>query len=206
MAVVYAFDKNFTSVFYCIVVSGICDFFDGMAARALGVKSTIGKELDSLADMVSFGFLPGVVLFMMLKDSSSNVIVPYLGFLVPVFSALRLAKFNVDERQTQDFIGLNTPMNTFFVLSLPFIANDYPFLISTPYVLILVIGVVSYLLVSEVQLFSLKLSSPSWETNKFQFIFLGISLLLLVTLHFLALPLVLLAYLFFSKLHFQGTK
>ncbi|SJN17081.1 phosphatidylcholine/phosphatidylserine synthase [Sphingobacterium sp. JB170] len=206
IAVVYAFEKNIEVVFYCILISGICDFFDGMAARALHVKSTIGKELDSLADMVSFGFVPGVVFFMMLKDSTNLVFLPYLGFLVTVFSALRLAKFNVDERQSQDFIGLNTPMNTFFVLSLPFIGRDFPDLVYSPYMLILIVGMVSYLLVSEVRLFSMKLSSPSWEKNKFQFIFVILTVTLVVFLKFIALPLVLLSYIIFSKLHFLSSK
>lgn len=202
IAVVYAFDKNLDYVFYCIIGSGVCDFFDGMVARALHVKSTIGKELDSLADMVSFGFVPGIVLFTMLEDSSNIPFIPYFGFLVTIFSALRLAKFNVDERQSQDFIGLNTPMNTFFVLSLPFIGRDYPALVYTPYALLVIILVVSYLLVSEVRLFSMKLSSPNWNENKFQFIFLILSVFLVVFLKFLALPLVLLAYIGLSKLHF----
>lgn len=206
IAVVYAFEKNIEVVFYCILVSGICDFFDGMAARALHVKSTIGKELDSLADMISFGFVPGVVFFMMLKESSNLAFIPYLGFLVTVFSALRLAKFNVDERQSQDFIGLNTPMNTFFVLSLPFIGRDFPDLVYSPYTLILIVLIVSYLLVSEMRLFSMKLSSPSWEKNKFQFIFVILTVLLVIFLKFIALPLVLLSYIIFSKLHFLGPK
>ncbi len=206
IAVVFAFNKNFDYVFYCIVVSGICDFFDGMVARALQVKSTIGKELDSLADMVSFGFVPGVVLFMMLDECTFILFVPYLAFLVTVFSALRLAKFNVDDRQSHDFIGMNTPMNTFFLLSLPFIGRDYPNVVYSPYVLLTIIFLVSYLLISEIRLFSMKLSSPSWSKNKFQFIFLIFSTFLLVFFNFLALPLILLAYIVFSKLHFSALK
>ena len=110
-----------------MLLSGVFDFFDGMVARLLNVKSEIGKQLDSLADMVSFGFLPGVVMFQLLTVSDyQSTYLPYLGFIITVFSALRLAKFNIDERQTEDFIGLNTPMNTLFIVSLPFIAKDYP--------------------------------------------------------------------------------
>ncbi|MGO1520877.1 MAG: CDP-alcohol phosphatidyltransferase family protein, partial [Sphingobacterium sp.] len=100
--------QEFLLAFYCVLASGIFDFFDGLSARALRVKSNIGKELDSLADVVSFGFLPGAVLFMMMGGFQAQSIVPYLGFLVTVFSALRLAKFNVDSRQATDFIGVNT--------------------------------------------------------------------------------------------------
>jgi len=104
-----------------------------MVARLLHVKSNIGKELDSLADMVSFGFLPGVIMYKLLGEVFvDQPAVAYLGFVVTIFSALRLAKFNLDERQTTDFIGLNTPMNTFYVLSLPFIAEKYPQLILKP--------------------------------------------------------------------------
>ena len=127
IGIVFAFKGEQEVAAYFVLLSGLFDFFDGMVARLLNVKSEIGKQLDSLADMVSFGFLPGVVMFqlLMLSDYSSAYL-PYLGFLITVFSALRLAKFNIDERQTEDFIGLNTPKNTLFIVSLPFIAHDYP--------------------------------------------------------------------------------
>src|SRR5690606_36531149 len=107
VGVTFAFAGWLDMAAYCVLASGIFDFFDGMAARALRVKSPIGKELDSLADVVSFGLLPGAVLFSMLGTAlPGNVYVPYLGFLVTIFSALRLAKFNIDDRQSTDFIGL----------------------------------------------------------------------------------------------------
>jgi len=188
----------------CVLASGIFDFLDGMIARLLQVKSAIGKELDSLADMVSFGFLPGAILFMLLGQvfaTSSNI--PYLGFVVTVFSGLRLAKFNIDDRQSTDFIGLNTPMNTFYVLSLPFIAQTYPNFILNPYFLLISIGLSSYLLISEIPLFSMKFSSLSWAANRFKYIFLGLALLLVITLQFTALPIILLLYFGLSALHFR---
>lgn len=188
--------------FYCVLASGIFDFFDGMVARLLHVKSDIGKELDSLADVISFGFLPGAVLYKLLEASTEHAYVPYLGFIVTAFSALRLAKFNIDERQTSEFIGLNTPMNTFFIMSLPFIGITYPAWVYQPWVLLTIVAVVSFLLVSEIRLFSMKLSSLEWRENKFKYLFLLISVVLLFTLHFLALPFILLAYFIFSQLHF----
>lgn len=188
------------------LASGVFDFFDGLAARLLQVNSAIGKELDSLADVVSFGFLPGAIMFSMLASTTdAGAYVPYLGFLITVFSALRLAKFNVDERQSENFIGLNTPMNTFLIVSLPFIGKDFPETIYNPIVLSGIIVVTSYLLVSEVKLFSLKFSDLSWEANKFKFIFLIISGILICFVNFAAVPVILILYILFSYLHFKRT-
>src|SRR5690606_1174775 len=123
---VMVLNQEYMLAFYCVLASGIFDFFDGMSARALHVKSLIGKELDSLADVISFGFLPGAIIFTLLKDTSSSAYLPYLVFMITVFSALRSAKFNIDTRLSADCIGVNTPMNTFFVVALPFILEDYP--------------------------------------------------------------------------------
>lgn len=206
IGVLFVLKGEFLLAFYCVLASGIFDFFDGMLARLLHVKSDIGKELDSLADVISFGFLPGAVLYKLLEVATDNAYLPYFGFVVTAFSALRLAKFNIDERQSSDFIGLNTPMNAFFIMSLPFIGASYPIWIYQPWVLLFVVGMVSFLLVSEIRLFSMKLSSLAWRENKFKYIFLFVSLILLLTLHFLALPLVLLAYFIFSQLHFYFIK
>ncbi|RZM21023.1 MAG: CDP-diacylglycerol--serine O-phosphatidyltransferase, partial [Pedobacter sp.] len=109
IGIVFAFQGQLDLAAYAVLISGIFDFFDGFSARLLNVKSLIGKELDSLADMVSFGFLPGVVMFKLLDQSDyTSPYLPFIGFLITIFSALRLAKFNIDERQTEDFIGLNT--------------------------------------------------------------------------------------------------
>src|SRR5690554_5347071 len=123
VGLVFALRGQLDLAAYCVVVSGVFDLFDGLAARALGVSSPIGKELDSLADVVSFGVVPGAVFFQLLQVAApGNAWLPYAGFVVAVFSALRLAKFNTDTRQSVDFIGLNTPTNAFFVVSLPFVA------------------------------------------------------------------------------------
>lgn len=205
IGVVFAFNGDFKTATFFVILSGVFDFFDGMSARALNVKSTIGKELDSLADMVSFGFLPGVIMFQLLKLSDApHAYLPYLGFLITVFSALRLAKFNIDERQTVDFIGLNTPMNTLFIISLPYVAQMFPQLISNWLVLTAITLVCSYLLVSEIRIFSLKFNGLSWAENKIKFIFLIISAALLVGLQFVAFPLILVIYIGLSFVHFKG--
>lgn len=206
IGVLFALRGEYTFAFYCVLASGIFDFFDGMVARALNVKSNIGKELDSLADMVSFGFLPGAVVYTLLQASTDSVYLPYFAFLITVFSALRLAKFNIDERQSTDFIGLNTPMNTFFIISLPFIAERYPEIIFNVPVLLVSTVLCSLLLVSELKLFSMKLSSLSWAENKYKYVFLLLSVVLLVAFKFVALPLVLLSYFGFSFLHFAEEK
>ncbi|EEI89576.1 putative CDP-diacylglycerol-serine O-phosphatidyltransferase [Sphingobacterium spiritivorum ATCC 33300] len=204
VGVLFALKGEFQYTFYCVLFSGICDFFDGMAARALHVKSTIGKELDSLADMISFGFLPGAVIYFLLKEINTEMsLLPYLAFVMTVFSGLRLAKFNVDERQSTDFIGLNTPMNTFYIISLPFIAQIYPEIIMNNVFLLITVAVSSTLLVSELRLFSMKLSSLSWKVNQFKYLFLILSVVLLALLKFLAIPFILLAYIVFSIIHFR---
>lgn len=194
---------DYTAAFYCVLASGIFDFFDGMAARLLHVKSLIGKELDSLADVVSFGFLPGALMYSLLKGLDVHEYVPYLGFLITIFSALRLAKFNIDERQTSDFIGVNTPMNTFLIISLPFIAEEYPQEILNLVVLIGITIISSLLLVSELRLFSMKLNSLSWGANKYKYLFLIASVVSLVAFQVLAIPFVFVLYLIFSFVHFR---
>lgn len=195
---------DYLTAFYCVLASGIFDFFDGLVARLLKVKSLIGKELDSLADVISFGFLPGAIIYTMLRDVSSSEYIPYFGFLITVFSALRLAKFNIDERQTSDFIGVNTPMNTFLIVSLPFIGKIYPQYVYNEYVLIFITLLTSILLVSELKLFSMKLNSLKWEANKYKYIFLIVSVLLILWLQILAIPIIFLLYILFSVLHFRS--
>ena len=205
IGVVFAFKGDLSAAAYAVLLSGIFDFFDGFVARWLGVKSAIGKELDSLADMVSFGFLPGVVMYQMLAQSDySSPYLPYLGFVITMFSALRLAKFNIDERQTEDFIGLNTPMNTLFIVSLPFIQRDYPAVGNSTLVLVSITVIMSFLLTSEIWIFSLKFGSMEWAKNKIKFIFLILSAILIGFLKFAAIPFVLVLYISLSVLHFRN--
>jgi CDP-diacylglycerol--serine O-phosphatidyltransferase len=205
VGIVFAFKGRLDVAAYAVLVSGIFDFFDGFSARMLNVKSMIGKELDSLADMVSFGFLPGVVMYQLLSQSDyTSPYLPYIGFLITIFSALRLAKFNLDTRQTEDFIGLNTPMNTLFIVSLPFIQKDYPALINSTILLVATTVLMCWLLVCEIKIFSLKFGSVKWIHNKSKFVFLIISAVLIAFLKFAAIPFVLVLYIVSSIVHFRG--
>lgn len=203
LGVLFVLNGEFNFALYCVLASGIFDFFDGMLARLLHVKSLIGKELDSLADVISFGFLPGALMYMLLQQATADRYIPYFGFLITVFSALRLAKFNIDARQTSDFIGLNTPMNTFLIVSLPFLAEQYPAFIGNLYFLLGLTLVSSLLLVSELRLFSMKLNSLGWKENKFKYLFLIASLLMILMFRIMAVPMVFVSYILFSYLHFR---
>lgn len=196
---------------YAILIAAIFDFFDGMAARLLHVKSDIGKELDSLADVVSFGVLSGFIAFVFLKTACipiENKIIkdflPFVSMIIPVFSALRLAKFNLDTRQTDSFIGVPTPANAMFWGSFPLIANVtiqgsfMSTLIINPYLLICLIFLTSYLLVAELPLFSLKFKSLKVSENKTRFIFLGMSIILIAFFWFLAIPMIIFVYIILS--------
>ncbi|MEY3679312.1 MAG: hypothetical protein RI924_1453 [Bacteroidota bacterium] len=122
VGLVFAFENQLIFAAYAIGISAMLDFFDGMTARLLKAYSEIGKELDSLADVVSFGVLPSLIIYQLFKTSTSvHAYLPYLAFMIAVFSALRLAKFNVDTRQSEHFIGLPTPANALLIGSLPFI-------------------------------------------------------------------------------------
>jgi CDP-diacylglycerol--serine O-phosphatidyltransferase len=209
---IFAFNGDLKTAAYFVVLSAVFDFFDGFVARLLNVKSDIGKELDSLADMISFGFLPGMVMFQLITQSMSEKVsdpilieyLPYLAFFITVFSALRLAKFNIDTRQSIDFIGLNTPMNTLFIVSLPFIKQEYPTLMGSTVLLLGITFLMSYLLVGEFKLFSLKFNSMNLSLNKYRLLFLILSGLLILLLKFAAIPIVLVLYIGFSYFHFRS--
>ncbi|MBQ8990308.1 MAG: CDP-alcohol phosphatidyltransferase family protein [Prevotella sp.] len=159
-----------------IVIGAVFDFFDGMSARLLGVSSPIGKELDSLADDITFGFAPSAILFDFLKQNAAQLpwhYLAYAAFIMAAFSALRLAKFNLDERQALGFIGLPTPANALFWGSL--IAGAEDWLNSLPYVCyILLAGMLlsCYLLVAEIPMFALKFKHWGWKGNEIKYIFI----------------------------------
>ncbi|RQP15232.1 CDP-diacylglycerol--serine O-phosphatidyltransferase [Parapedobacter defluvii] len=206
IGVTFALTAQLQLAAYCVIASGIFDFLDGLVARALHVKSPIGKELDSLADVVSFGLVPGAIYYTLLTAAfPQSEYLFYLGFLVTVFSAIRLAKFNIDDRQTTDFIGLNTPMNAFYVVSLPFLAETYSGLIHHPAFILGSIVVTSALLVSNIRLFSMKLESMSWQKNRWKFIFIILSAVCIGLLKFAAVPVILVLYFLFSFIHFRRT-
>ncbi|GHM99669.1 phosphatidylserine synthase [Cytophagales bacterium WSM2-2] len=198
LAIVFCLENRSIPTAYFVWAAGVFDFFDGFAARWLKVSSPIGKELDSLADMVSFGLLPALFMYKMIGASSTNIYLPYIGLMIAVCSALRLAIFNVDETQHDSFKGLNTPANTIFITSLPFITGNVGTFVQQDWVLIIITIVFSLLLVSRIDILAFKFKNFSWANNKLRFTFLASAVLLLLLLGKTAVPLVILAYIGFS--------
>lgn len=188
-----------SAVWFVLAACGF-DFLDGFVARTLKVSSAIGKELDSLADMVSFGVLPALVMYQMIDTISSNRWVPYAAFSLAVFSALRLAKFNIDENQKDTFIGLPTPANALAITSLVYLKSPWDLFISNDALLLVLTAVFSFLLVSPWELFALKFKNFSWTDNRVRFTFLGLAVLLLFFGQLAALPFVILLYILISLL------
>jgi CDP-diacylglycerol--serine O-phosphatidyltransferase len=210
-----------------MVIAMLCDFLDGFVARLLGVSSPLGKELDSLADMVTFGLLPGLLVYAMLLDGNradlaldgfgrSTValplwkeLLPFAGLVIPLFSALRLAKFNIDTRQSDKFLGLATPANAFFWLSVFLVYRlddashwSWPLLswVHQPWALVALALLASILLVTELPLIAFKFKTKGLAANWPKFLFLGISVILLAVLQYRAGPPILLLYFVFSMI------
>ena len=205
IAAMLAFQGNLEHAAYFVLIAAVFDFMDGLAARALKAYSEIGKQLDSLADMVSFGFVPGVFIYkMLLNNLNANglpEILAYAGFIITVFSALRLAKFNIDTRQTENFIGLATPANTLFFIGIPFvlgIPSEALSLLNNPIILLILTLGFSYLLVSEIPLFSLKFKSLALNPNLHRYLLLILSLILIIFFKFAAIPMIIVIYLILS--------
>ena len=207
---------------FFIFLAAVFDYLDGTFARLLKVHSELGKQLDSLADVVSFGVAPGLIMFQMISANctgSCNVlerlhITPYFALLIPVCSALRLAKFNIDLRQEVNFIGLPTPANGLFFASVPLVLFLQPQVFSViqldflsdfftnTRVLAVLSVFFSYLLISEFRIFSMKFKSVAWKGNEVRYIFLILSVLFLILFSLAAIPLIILLYLLIS-LFFQ---
>jgi len=201
-----------------IFIAAVFDYLDGTAARLLDARSEIGKQLDSLADVVSFGVAPGIIIFQLLYLSCSgscNIlerlhITPYFALLIPICSAIRLAKFNIDPRQEETFIGLPTPGMVIFFASIPLVLFLQPRLFSmirldfmfdffsNTRILVMLSVFFSYLMISDFRIFSMKFKSTTWKGNEARYIFLLISLLLVILFSLCAVPLILLAYLLLS--------
>ena len=202
-------DGNLSRAAYLIWAAAAFDFADGLAARALSAYSPIGGDLDSLADMVSFGALPGFVVFRMIEGNveSGWALLAYLGFSLAVFSALRLAIFNVDTRQKDQFIGLPVPASALLVSSLPL--GDLPAfrrLVQEPLVLIGIVVMLSYLMVAPLPLLAFKFKSTAWQGNEVKYTFLLAALLLFVLLQVVAIPIIIIAYLVLSAVLNARTK
>ena len=198
LGVVFCLENRNVPIAYFVWAAGVFDFFDGFAARWLNVTSPIGKELDSLADMVSFGLLPSLVMYKMIEASSSNSYLPFIGLLIAICSALRLAIFNVDETQHDSFKGLNTPANTIFITSLTFLSGSIASFVLQDWVLILITIAFSLLLVSRIDMMAFKFKDFSWQRNKVRFTFMALAVLLLVLWGKPAVPLIILFYIAFS--------
>ncbi len=183
---------------YFIWAACLFDFFDGFAARLLKISSPIGKELDSLADMVSFGVLPAMAMYQWIDSSGGASWLSYIALMIAVFSALRLAKFNIDTRQTDSFIGVPTPANALFLTSLVFLPESVRTIIFTTPVLTGITIVFSLLLVAPFELFALKFKDFSWVNNKLRLTFLALSVFLIILLKAGALPIIILSYIIIS--------
>ena len=208
IAAVMAFQANYEAAILFIILGATFDFFDGMLARLFHVSGPLGKELDSLADDITFGFAPSVIVFSLFKEVQYPAfmqciadIFPYTAFIIAVFSALRLGKFNIDPRQSSSFIGMPTPANALFWGSL--VVGGHSFLISDTfnalYLFILVL-LMSYLLVAELPMFSLKFKNLSWKDNKISYIFLLVCIPLLVIFRISGFAAIILWYILLSFL------
>lgn len=219
IAVIFAVQNNLVAAALFVGLGIVLDFFDGFLARILDVKSEIGLQLDSLADMVTSGLVPGIVMFQLLSTALNqpmeadwsgkqfiNADFPWLatiGLLITLASAYRLANFNVDERQDTSFIGLPTPANAILILSLPIILEFQPTnlavsLILNPWFLIALTIFSCFILNANLPLFALKFKNRSLKDNAVRYGFLLLSVILLVLFRFLALPMIIIAYLLLS--------
>ncbi len=216
LALVSIFNGDLITSAILVSIAAILDFFDGFAARILKVSGEMGKQLDSLADMVTFGVVPGATMFKMMNASQNNVesYLPYFAFLITIFSALRLAKFNIDTRQSSSFIGVPTPASSLLICTLPLI-NRFQFQLGSFYVpsitlnfyfLLLLAILISYLMVAELPLFALKFKTFGWADNIIRYVFLISSLLLLIVFHFIAIPIIIFLYIVLSIINNIKTK
>ena len=222
VAIMFAVSGDLVSASFFAFAGIFLDFFDGLAARVLNAQSQVGLQLDSLADVVTSGVLPGIVMVQLLSealtgtsldisaifsDTANNTSIesylPFIGLLIAVASGYRLAKFNVDTRQTTSFIGLPVPANTLLILSLPLIISfqagqQITEVILTPWFLIIITLVSCVLLNAEIPLFGLKFKTWNFKDNAVRYLFLIASILLLVVLKFIAIPIIIFSYILVS--------
>lgn len=223
VAVVFVAESRFESAFFFVCLGIFFDFFDGFFARKFGVSGPLGVQLDSLADMVTSGVVPGFVMYKMLLltennlylnpafnpesvDSSKIYYLPFFGFIITLGACYRLAKFNIDTRQSDSFIGLPTPANALFFTSLPliniaFYDDNFSGIIYSNWLLVLLTFLSAYVMNAEIPLFSLKIKNFSFAKYKLQIFFLIISVLMLVFLQILAVPLIILTYVLLSVIN-----
>ena len=226
LAVFFAVDGQLGWAAVFILAAAVFDFLDGFAARLLKAYSSIGKELDSLADMISFGLAPAAMVFTMLEftlfgknqpiqdiDATwSQWIVLYTSLLIPIAGAFRLAKFNTDDRQSEQFLGMPIPANAIFFASLGLILElgtnqAISAVILNKYMLLASVFICSFLMVSELPMFSMKFKNLHLKENALRFLFLGITVLMLIFLQVYALPLIIIWYVALSAItYLSGLK
>ncbi|WP_035667912.1 phosphatidylcholine/phosphatidylserine synthase [Flavobacterium sp. 83] len=217
IALVFAFHRYYEMAFYFVCLGIFLDFFDGFFARLFKVSSPLGLQLDSLADMVTSGVVPGLVMYQLMINTSTAMsesymqIFPYVGFIITLGSCYRLANFNIDTRQTDSFIGLPTPANALFILSLPLVLKYSDSLLlleilTDQWVLLVITLLSAYILNAEIPLFSLKIKKFSFKENALQIIFLLLSILLLVFFQYLGIPLVIIFYVLLSVVNNKWLK
>jgi CDP-diacylglycerol--serine O-phosphatidyltransferase len=213
IALVFAFNKEFEMAFYFVSLGIFLDFFDGFFARLFQVSSPLGLQLDSLADMVTSGVVPGIVMYQLMGSSSGYPKLgwavepfPFVGFLITLGSCYRLANFNIDTRQTDSFIGLPTPANALFILSLPLVLRNLDSffvleLLTNPFVLVGITLLSVYMLNAEIPLFSLKIKQMSVKKNALQILFLLSSVVLIASFQYAGIPLVIVFYVLLSLIN-----
>ena len=217
ISIVMALRGNIETAALLIILSAVFDFFDGFTARLLHAKSTIGVDLDSLADVVSFGVAPAFMLFGLIKIShglpditvSDVNLLPFVALIVPLFTALRLAKFNIDTRQTESFIGLPSPASGLLLASLPLVRSQlyegqslFYMVVTNAYFYVGIGLLMSFLMVSELPLFGLKFKSFALKGNEVRYFFLLSAIILIIALQFVAIPFIILLYLLLSLIVF----
>jgi CDP-diacylglycerol--serine O-phosphatidyltransferase len=210
VGIVFAFQGDLVVAAYAIFLAAIFDFFDGFASRVLNSFSSIGKDLDSLADMVSFGVLPSVIMYQLFLQAAQidriSTYLNFIAFLIPVFSALRLAKFNTDTRQADIFIGLPTPANAILIASFPLIIAEHVNLakyILNPYFLSICVVAMCILLVAELPLMSLKFKNSDFNKNIYRYLLLLFSAILILFFKFVAVPVMIFIYIILSIFQFK---
>lgn len=205
------------AVFF-IIIAALFDFLDGTFARLLNARSELGKQLDSLADLVSFGLAPGFIMFALIDVSEPlpNIIISDFNvislsaFLIPLFSAWRLAKFNIDTRQTENFIGLPTPASAMLISSIALTnlqifsnSNFFQQITTNTWFLLIMLVIICLWQVAEIPLISLKFNRLNWRDNQARYLLLIISIILIIVLQVIAIPLIMIAYLIISKIYLK---
>jgi CDP-diacylglycerol--serine O-phosphatidyltransferase len=216
VGILFALENQLTAAAIMVLLGIFFDFFDGFFARILKVSSELGKQLDSLADVVTSGVVPGLIIFQLLKQSAvswggNDVLsmlqvgnyLPFIGFLIPLASAYRLANFNIDERQTSSFVGLPTPANALLIVSIPLIIAysqnaEIVELIQRPFFIVSITIVGTYLLNAEIPLFALKFKNYQFKENALKYIFIFLVVLLVSFLQFVAIPIIIIMYVLLS--------